>query len=364
MKKDTPCGRTKRTRWPLRSGLVLVAAALLAATLAATTRDRARADEGGVSFWLPGQFGSLAALPQQPGWTFAIVNYYTSVSAAGSVAAAREVTIGKLSPTVNVSLNANLSAHADLAVFSPGYVFATPVFGGQFAVSMAGIAGRNSADISGTLTASAGPVVSTRQGSISDSITGFGDLYPQMSLRWNSGVSNWMVYAMGDIPVGDYSSSNIANLGIGHGAIDGGGGYTYFDPKSGHEFSVVTGLTGNFTNPSTNYTNGIDWHADWGASQFVTPTIHVGAVGYFYQQLTPDQGAAAFLGANESRVAAVGPQIGFIIPAGPVQAYLNVKGYWEFAAENRPSGWNAWVTLSFSQSAPPPVSAPPPLMTK
>jgi hypothetical protein len=27
----------------------------------------ATADEGGVSFWLPGFFGSLAAAPQQPG---------------------------------------------------------------------------------------------------------------------------------------------------------------------------------------------------------------------------------------------------------------------------------------------------------
>src|SRR5215472_11031995 len=29
----------------------------------------AMADEGGVSFWLPGFFGSLAAAPMQPGWS-------------------------------------------------------------------------------------------------------------------------------------------------------------------------------------------------------------------------------------------------------------------------------------------------------
>jgi len=29
----------------------------------------ATADEGGVSFWLPRFFGSLAAAPQQPGWS-------------------------------------------------------------------------------------------------------------------------------------------------------------------------------------------------------------------------------------------------------------------------------------------------------
>ncbi len=54
----------------------------------------ASADEGGVSFWLPGTFGSLAAVPQQPGWSFAGIYYHTSVSAGGDVAAAREVTIG------------------------------------------------------------------------------------------------------------------------------------------------------------------------------------------------------------------------------------------------------------------------------
>ena len=88
-----------------------------------------------------------------------------------------------------------------------------------------------------------------------------------MSLRWNSGVNNWMVYGMGDVPVGNDNSSNLANLGIGHGAADGGAGYTDFDPKTGHELSVVTGSTYNLLNPSTGYQNGVDWHVDWGASQ-------------------------------------------------------------------------------------------------
>ncbi len=42
----------------------------------------------------------------------------------------------------------------------------------------------------------------------------------------------------------------------------------------------------------------------------------------------------------------------FIIPAGSVQAYVNLKAYWEFDAHDRPSGWNAWLTLSLSPSAP------------
>ncbi len=35
------------------------------------------ADEGGVSFWVPGFFGSLAATPQQPGWSVANIYYHT-----------------------------------------------------------------------------------------------------------------------------------------------------------------------------------------------------------------------------------------------------------------------------------------------
>src|SRR6185437_6431341 len=41
----------------------------------------ALADEGGVSFWVPGFYGSLAATPQQPGWSLATIYYHTSVSA-------------------------------------------------------------------------------------------------------------------------------------------------------------------------------------------------------------------------------------------------------------------------------------------
>ena len=181
-------------------------------------------------------------------------------------------------PDVNVNLNVNLNVNSETVFFSPTYVFATPILNGQFAVGMAAIVGRTNADVSGTLTASVGPLVATRQGTISDSLTAFGDLYPQASLRWNSGVNNWMVYGLGDIPVGNYNSGNLANLGIGHGAADAGAGYTYFDPKTGHEFSTVTGLTYNLLNPSTGYQNGIDWHTDWGASQFLTKQLHVGTV--------------------------------------------------------------------------------------
>jgi hypothetical protein len=342
----------------------LAAAALFTVAVLACATRAAFADEGGVSFWIPGLYGSLAAAPQVPGWAITYINLYNPVSASGNIAAARQVTLNRFSATVNVNLNATLKANPDLVLVNPAYVFATPVFGGQLALSMAGAAGRSIAGINGTLTASAGGVTVTRQGAIEDGRDGFSDLYPQAALRWNFGVNNWMTYLTGDIPVGTYSSSNLANLGIGHGAVDSGVGYTYFDPQTGHEFSAVTGLTYNLVNPSTGYQNGIDWHLDWGASQFLTKTLLIGAVGYAYDQVSADRGCLQALCPFESRTFGVGPQLGIIIPGASTQTYLNLKAYWDFDTQDRASGMSAWVTLSFSPAAPAPAASPRPIITK
>jgi hypothetical protein len=322
----------------------------------------ARADENGISFWIPGIFGSLAATPQQPGWSFAAINYYTNVSGGGNVAVSKEITIGQFNPAVNASVSANLAAKVDLGVIAPTYTFATPFLGGQASASLFMIYGNNDTSLNATATGTVGPIPFTKSIALQQDTSGVGDLIPQFAVRWNAGVNNYMAYLTGDIPAGLYNSSNLANIGIGHGAIDGGVGYTYFDPKTGHEFSIVTGLTGNFENTSTNYTNGIDWHLDWGASQFLTKQFQVGLVGYVYDQLTADSGCAPILCPFKSHILGVGPQVGYLFPVGNMQGYLNLKGYGEFDNANRPDGWNVWLTFVLSPKAP--EVAPPPIVTK
>ena len=210
----------------------------LALVFIAGSTDGSRADEGGVSFWLPGIFGSLAAVPQQPGWSLSTMYYHTEVSASGDVARAREFEIGKIPGNLSASLNANLNATADIALVTPTYVFATPVLGGQATVGLMGIFGGTSTSLAGTLSGTltlpppVGPIPFMRSDSISDSLTSVGDLYPQFSLRWNAGLHNFMASATGDIPVGAYDSTRLSNIGLGHGAMDAGGGYTYFDPQA------------------------------------------------------------------------------------------------------------------------------------
>ncbi len=349
------------TRVSARAGL---RGGMLAAVVAAAgmVPQPALADQGGISFWVPGQFGSLAAVPGQPGFNFATVYYHTSVGASGAVAAQRQIEIGRLNPrnvNLNLDLNVDLNARANLVFLVPGYIFETPIFGGQLGVSMAAITGRNTATLDGALTASLGPLSVTRQGQISDTATGFADLFPQATLKWNQGVHNWMVYGMTNIQVGSYDRTRLANLGYGHTAIDGGLGYTYFDPAKGHEFSVVAGTTYNFTNKHTDYRNGQDYHIDAAAAQFLSKTFFVGAVGYYYDQFTADSGSPPIFGPVKSRVLGIGPQMGFILPMGEMQGYLNFKAYFESNANNRPDGWNAWVTFALSPAAKPAMASNP-----
>jgi hypothetical protein len=189
--------------------------------------------------------------------------------------------------------------------------------------------------------------------SLTETSSGFGDILPMASLRWNFGVHNFMTYLTGNLTTGVYHSQSIANVGIGHNAIDSGGAYTYFDDKAGHEFSATLGFTYNFENEHTNYKNGVDMHLDWGASQFLTKQWQVGLVGYWYQQLSCDSGSGDRVGCFKSRVVGIGPQIGYIFPISKEwQGYINLKGYGEFAAEHRPDGWNAWLTFVISPAAP------------
>jgi hypothetical protein len=107
----------------IKTGLVWGAITLAAVVV---VPKNSLADEGGVSFWMPGLFGSLAATPQQPGWSLANIDYYTNVSAGGAVALAKELQIRNLPLNIQARINANVHATGALNFVVPAYVFAHP----------------------------------------------------------------------------------------------------------------------------------------------------------------------------------------------------------------------------------------------
>lgn len=320
------------------TGRQLLVAGSLTVAMAVIAPLTARADEGGVPFWLSGQFASLAAVPATPGWSIASLPYYYNGSADGSKSFSRGST-----------LSAGLDTTLPMVLVQPGYATMKKVLGGQPYLGIAFGYGRNNVDANASISG-----VGTELNR-SDSINGGSDLYPFASLSWNKGNQNWMAYTQGDIPTGAYSSDRLANIGLGHGAIDAGGGYTYLNQTNGRELSFVLGATYNFENSDTDYQNGVDLHLDWAVSQFLSENWQVGLVGYVYRQVSADSystsgaiGAlrADALGDFESRVASIGAEIGYLFKVNGQQAYVNVRGYDEFGAENRVEGYALIATVA------------------
>ena len=330
---------------------------LLAVCAAACQSNLAQADEGGVSFWLPGIMGSLSAAPPQPGFAFANIYYHAPPTGGADIAFARQVTRGNLTVNFTGNLNLNLRAIADMYAAAPSYTFGTPVLGGRATLSLLVPYMRAKGSVDATLTGISGGF--TLSGSASDSVTALGDIAPQFAIAWNAGVHNYMTYVTGNLTTGSYDPSRLANTSLGHNAIDAGGAYTYLNPQTGYEFSAALGFTYNFENTHTQYQNGIDMHIDWGASKFLSKQLFIGPVGYFYNQLSCDSGSGNRVGCFESRVAGIGPQIGYIVPLNErYNGYFNLKGYKEFAEEHRAAGWNVWLTFAISPAgaAPPPAT--------
>lgn len=293
----------------------------------------ARADESGASAWLPGQFASFAAVPGDPGFSLETIYYHRYASASAS----RSFSIGG-------NIAAGLDTREQYFFLTPSYTFADPVLHGQLSIGATFAPGRVDTSVWGSLTGPGGGSVSAGR---SDSMAGIGDIYPIATLKWAAGPHNFMTYLMPSIPAGGYDPRRIAGLGLGHWSLDGGLGYTFMG-QSGIELSLTAGLTHNFMNPYTQYQSGTDGHVDWGASYSFTEAFYVGAAGYFYNQLGADSGPGATLGAFESKVIGVGPQVGYGLSIGGVQIDLNVRGYKEFEAEHRPEGWNVWFSVSVS----------------
>ena len=289
----------------------------------------ALADQGGVAFWFSGQSASLAAVPATPGWSVAFLPYYYNGSSDTSETFQTGATV-----------SAGLKSHAPLVIAQLGYAPDSKILGGQPYLALGWGAGGNRTSVDLSL---------SRLGELgrADSIYGGTDLYPYASLAWNRGVDNWMAYVTGDVPVGAYDSRRLANLGIGHGALDAGGGYTYFNPNTGFELSAVAGFTYNWENASTDYRNGVDSHLDWAASKLLTEHWQAGVVGYAYYQLTADGGSGDRVGAFKSRVASVGPELGYLYKINGAPAYINLRGYKEFWAEHRVQGYALFATISF-----------------
>ncbi len=283
-------------------------------------------DEGGASFWVPGQYAvTLSATPPPTGWSIPVTLYYYSGSAPDSALSAQNAAVapGTRSQTGQLS-------------FSPTYSPRRRMLGGQLALMLSVGAGSNATQVT-----QSAPLISDSQ-----KVWGFSDVAPAATLGWQKAANSWMVYLTGNVPVGSYESQRLSNMGIGHAAVDAGGGYTYDNPTSRRSVSAALGFTYNLMNPDTSYRSGIDSHIGLSAMLPLSKAWRAGLTSYLYYQLTDDSGSGDSCGPCKSRVAAIGPQLNYAFTVAGQQWSANLRGYYEFWARNRLEGYAIFMTLT------------------
>lgn len=265
-----------------------IRAALAAATLGMGNTGTGLAAEGGSSHYLPGSVGDLMlAVPPEPGFVVADMVFVQSGSVDRAV----------LSGRVDLDLDADVV----LNFVTGAYTVAVPALGGTYTAAIAVPFGF--ARLRGSATGPGGRGRSAEETSFNIS-----DLaITPVQLNWNFGLVSLRLSEMIVAPTGDYDLEDRLNLGRNYWSFDTLAAVTWFNPAWGTEVSVAPGIMVNTENAATDYQTGHEFHVDFTATQFLSPSFAFGLRGYYYKQVTGDGGRGAVLGDFQSESLGLGP---------------------------------------------------------
>lgn len=282
----------------------------------AVVGDSANAAEGGTSLYLPGGAGDiLLAVPPAPG----------AAVSGGVFVQSGNVGTAVLQGAVNFGLDLDIV----LNTVGASYTFDLPMYGITYTIGA--VVPFGYAKLEGTITGPRG-----RTFSASADTFNLADIaITPIAVNWSLGDFHFRFAETIIAPTGDYDLNDTVNIGRNYWAFDTIGAMTYFNTKTGTEFSVAPGIMVNTRNQATDYRTGTEFHVDFTANQFLSKTIAVGARGYYYKQLTGDDGAAAILGDFKSESFGIGP--GFLWQPKFAGGKLSIAGKYmrDITATNR-----------------------------
>jgi hypothetical protein len=300
-----------------------------------------KAEEGGSAHYLPGAAASfIDAFPGFPD-SVAVLNYFAYYDA--SAASSRPL-----------PLNGLLTAGMDATVYANSLtaVYQTPwnVLSGGFAVGISvpyvwlevdATAQRINPD------GSLGPVFAA-----TDDANGIGDLLliPFM-LGWTNLAPDLKVDTRLSVyaPTGEYTAGQLANVGKNYWTFEPGIMASWLSSKIGTEVSLYAGVDFNLENQDTDYTSGSSLHLDLTIAQHLPlgkGFLGIGANGFYYEQITGDEGGRAVLGDFKGHTIGVGPVLSYVLPlGGESQLLAEVKWLPELDTEKRLEGDYVWFKL-------------------
>lgn len=177
----------------------------------------------------------------------------------------------------------------------------------------------------------------------SDDNVGLGDIIiDPFILAWHTKNLHWAVGVDTYVPVGAYNKNDIANLGRNYWTFEPVAAITYLS-DNGYEASIKAMYDFNTRNNATDYRSGDEFHFDYTLAKRIK-NYNIGIGGYYYQQITGDDGTvmtpagAVDAGDNKGRTIAVGPQLAYQHKG---MSFI-LKYQHEFDTENKFEGDKIW----------------------
>lgn len=291
------------------------------------TGSVAYSSEGGGSTYPLGFLGVSSGIQPAPGsYLTQVTTYYTGDSVFVTE-------LGK------IQTNTHLNSFAEISLFQQ--VTKTRVLNSNYGWGIVGSLVKN--EVSGQV------VMPIEIPSFNSSITGAGTvvLIP-MTLGWDNGRSHQRIYSAVYTPLGNYNVKRLVATSLNHWAFEIDYAFTFKDPKTRFEFTVVPGYTVNAVNHTTNYHDGQELHIDYSAIKRFPTSLGLGITGYTFQQITPDSGSGALLGALKGQAFALGPAVLYDAKVGDTTISLLGKYFKEFGNKNRFEGQAFWLDMTIS----------------
>lgn len=320
---------------------VLMASAAIFSGVLVGAAAHVEAAENAKGFYLLGSNASLSAVVPPPGTYVLDINYFYTGDASGRAATG----VIENESGAQLQLSADVDVDADIYINIPTVLWVAPgkVLDGRFGVGLLVPIGWQdiSADINvlADLTLPDGrQFLAGQRFGLSDSTFAFGDPVLNAFLGWNRGAWHFKLDTLLNVPIGNYSVDDVANMGFNRWGFDAKANVTWFDPSAGWEVSTAAGFTFNGENLDRDYRTGTEFHLEFAATRFLSKELAVGVAGYHYQQVTGDSGSEARLGDFKGRVTAVGPTVTYNTQIRSVPVSTSFRWYHEFNAKNRLEG--------------------------
>lgn len=172
---------------------------------------------------------------------------------------------------------------------------------------------------------------------------GVGDLLLDGFLTWHPQQFDFVLGTGIWMPTGDSAAPPTTDAGEGFwsGLITLGGTW-YVDQAKTWAVSALNRYEINSEQRDTHITPGNADTIEWGVAKKFCKSFSIGPVGYVQFKTTADSGPDA--STHRNLVAAVGPEIGGVIPKLDVLA--TIRWEYEFVAENRAQGQTITLTLT------------------